>query len=63
MASTKFFVQGSHDERHWDQFARFIVRDFAYSEGALEEQKRELEEVDSSEKELWVSFQLHEKQP
>ncbi|KAK3808719.1 MAG: hypothetical protein J3Q66DRAFT_303995 [Benniella sp.] len=32
---------------------RFIVRDFAYSEGALEEQKRELEEVDSSEKELW----------
>ncbi|KAG0005983.1 Vacuolar ATP synthase subunit C [Modicella reniformis] len=32
---------------------RFIVRDFTYSEGAVEEQKRELEEIDSSEKELW----------
>ncbi|KAG0005085.1 Vacuolar ATP synthase subunit C [Entomortierella chlamydospora] len=32
---------------------RFIVRDFKYSEDALEEQKRELQEMDASEKELW----------
>lgn len=33
---------------------RFIVRDFKYSEDAIEEQKRELQEMDASEKELWV---------
>ncbi|KAG0319221.1 Vacuolar ATP synthase subunit C [Dissophora globulifera] len=32
---------------------RFIVRDFKYSEDALAEQRRELQEVDASEKELW----------
>ncbi|KAF9436421.1 Vacuolar ATP synthase subunit C [Entomortierella beljakovae] len=32
---------------------RFIVRDFKYSEDAVEEQKRELQEMDASEKELW----------
>ncbi|KAF9423483.1 Vacuolar ATP synthase subunit C [Podila epigama] len=32
---------------------RFIVRDFKYTEDALAEQKRELEEMDASEKELW----------
>ncbi|KAF9376424.1 Vacuolar ATP synthase subunit C, partial [Podila verticillata] len=32
---------------------RFIVRDFKYSEDAIEEQKRELQEMDASEKELW----------
>ncbi|KAF9157652.1 Vacuolar ATP synthase subunit C [Mortierella sp. AD011] len=32
---------------------RFIVRDFKYTEDALEEQRRELEEMDASEKELW----------
>lgn len=35
-------------------FLRFIVRDFKYSEDAVEDQKRELQEMDASEKELWV---------
>ncbi|KAG0240374.1 ATPase, V1 complex, subunit C [Mortierella sp. GBAus27b] len=35
---------------------KFIVRDFTYSDGAIEEQKRELEEVDSTEKELWADL-------
>ncbi|KAF9577321.1 Vacuolar ATP synthase subunit C [Lunasporangiospora selenospora] len=35
---------------------RFIVRDFKYSEDALAEQRRELEEVDASEKELWATL-------
>ncbi|KAF9010390.1 Vacuolar ATP synthase subunit C, partial [Haplosporangium bisporale] len=35
---------------------RFIVRDFKYSEDAIEEQKRELQEMDASEKELWASI-------
>ncbi|KAG0268723.1 Vacuolar ATP synthase subunit C [Linnemannia exigua] len=35
---------------------RFIVRDFKYSADAIEEQKRELEEMDASEKELWATI-------
>ncbi|KAG0368847.1 Vacuolar ATP synthase subunit C, partial [Gamsiella multidivaricata] len=35
---------------------RFIVRDFKYSEDALEEQRRELQEMDASEKELWATI-------
>ncbi|KAF9897942.1 Vacuolar ATP synthase subunit C [Lobosporangium transversale] len=35
---------------------RFIVRDFKYSPDAIEEQRRELEEVDASEKELWATI-------
>ncbi|KAG0038904.1 Vacuolar ATP synthase subunit C [Podila clonocystis] len=35
---------------------RFIVRDFKYSEDAIEEQKRELQEMDASEKELWATI-------
>ena len=35
---------------------RFIVRDFKYSEDALAEQRRELEEMDASEKELWATI-------
>ncbi|KAF9166552.1 Vacuolar ATP synthase subunit C [Actinomortierella ambigua] len=35
---------------------RFTVRDFKYSEDALEEQRRELEETGASEKELWANL-------
>ncbi|KAG9066257.1 Vacuolar ATP synthase subunit C [Linnemannia hyalina] len=35
---------------------RFIVRDFKYSEDAIAEQRRELEEMDASEKELWATI-------
>ncbi|GJJ77998.1 V-type H+-transporting ATPase subunit C [Entomortierella parvispora] len=35
---------------------RFIVRDFKYNEDAVEDQKRELEEMDASEKELWATI-------
>ncbi|KAG0231755.1 Vacuolar ATP synthase subunit C [Actinomortierella wolfii] len=35
---------------------RFIVRDFKYNEDALEEQRRELEEMGASEKELWANL-------
>ncbi|KAG0262435.1 Vacuolar ATP synthase subunit C [Mortierella polycephala] len=35
---------------------RFIVRDFKYNEDAIEEQKRELAEMDASEKELWATI-------
>ncbi|KAG0290800.1 Vacuolar ATP synthase subunit C [Linnemannia gamsii] len=35
---------------------RFIVRDFKYSEDAVAEQRRELEEMDASEKELWATI-------
>ncbi|KAF8980836.1 Vacuolar ATP synthase subunit C [Entomortierella lignicola] len=35
---------------------RFIVRDFKYSEDAIAEQKRELQEMDASEKELWATI-------
>ncbi|KAF9377095.1 Vacuolar ATP synthase subunit C [Podila verticillata] len=35
---------------------RFIVRDFKYSENAIEEQNRELKEMDASEKELWATI-------
>ncbi|KAF9925475.1 Vacuolar ATP synthase subunit C [Linnemannia zychae] len=35
---------------------RFIVRDFKYSEDAIEEQKRELEEMDASEREQWATI-------
>jgi V-type H+-transporting ATPase subunit C len=34
---------------------RYIVRDFVYSEDALEKQREELETADTTEKELWVS--------
>ncbi|KAF9976227.1 Vacuolar ATP synthase subunit C [Actinomortierella ambigua] len=35
---------------------RFTVRDFKYSEDALEEQRRELEEMGASEKEQWANL-------
>ncbi|KAI1315647.1 Vacuolar ATP synthase subunit C [Mortierella claussenii] len=35
---------------------RFIVRDFKYSEDALEDQRRELQEMDATEKELWATI-------
>lgn len=35
---------------------RFIVRDFKYNEDAIAEQRRELEEMDASEKELWATI-------
>jgi V-type H+-transporting ATPase subunit C len=40
----------------YDFSNRFIVRDFEYSADAIEEQKRELEEMNASEKELWATI-------
>jgi hypothetical protein len=34
---------------------RFIVRDFTFEDSALEKQRKELSELESEEKELWVS--------
>lgn len=35
-------------------FARYIVRDFVWSDEVLDKQREELELADSTEKELWV---------
>lgn len=42
------FIQKCREEK-------FNVREFKYDEGAIEKQKREMEELQASEKELWVS--------
>lgn len=35
---------------------KYIVRDFAYSEQLLEQQREELATADTTEKELWVCY-------
>jgi V-type H+-transporting ATPase subunit C len=48
---------------------RFIVRDFTYAEEEIQKQRAELDEANTTEKELWVRiqnitcFQLHRTYP